>query len=278
MRHDSPVRNDKSERTPDGERTSRVPPGRPSSGVSSRRDFLRTTAVCGSVALLGAGPVTAQDGGDQRREFTVRIENVSSSDTLQVPDAESQPVPLSPGVYAVYVGSNPLFTPGQQTGDSGLEQLAEDGDPARLEETVDGRQNVESDVFSVPEGSDRVAPLEPDQSYAFDFDARPGQRMSFATMFIPSNDLFLAPDGLGVNLFPGGDPVSGDLTPQVLLWDAGTEQNEQPGTGPNQAQRQSAPDTGPDENAPVRPITRVDDGFQYPAVSDVVRVTVRSGR
>ena len=30
----------------------------------------------------------------------------------------------------------------------------------------------------------------------------------------------------------------------VALWDAGTEKNEVPGVGPNQAPRQAAPNTG----------------------------------
>jgi hypothetical protein len=64
------------------------------------------------------------------------------------------------------------------------------------------------------------------------------------------------------------------VTDQVTLWDAGTEVNEEPGAGPNQAPRQSGPDTGDEEMAGVRPIAEVDDGFSYPAVADVIGVTV----
>ncbi|ODR80286.1 hypothetical protein BG842_05805 [Haladaptatus sp. W1] len=245
----------------------------------TRRDLLRTTALGGTAALsgfAGIGVVSAQDGGNRETEFTVEIRNVSSNDTLQPPDGERQPVPLSPGVYAVYRGGDPIFTAGKQGGARGLEQLAEDGDPTRLERSLDDQQGVQSDVFDRPEGSDQPGPLEPGQTYRFDFDAQPGERLSFATMFVPSNDLFFAPGGIGIPLFRSGNPISGNVTSQVLLWDAGTERNEQPGTGPNQAPRQSAPNTGPDENAPVQRISRVDDGFQYPAVADVIRVTVQS--
>ena len=56
------------------------------------------------------------------------------------------------------------------------------------------------------------------------------------------------------------------------MWDAGTEANEEPGTGPNQAPRQSVANTGPaDEMATVRP---VDDGFSYPDVADLVKVYI----
>ncbi|MEM6768020.1 MAG: spondin domain-containing protein, partial [Bacteroidota bacterium] len=69
-----------------------------------------------------------------------------------------------------------------------------------------------------------------------------------------------------------GDPVLGDVTDQVLLWDAGTELNEQPGVGMNQAPRQSGPDTG---DADTDDIVRiVDDAFTYPAVNEVIRVTL----
>ena len=71
-----------------------------------------------------------------------------------------------------------------------------------------------------------------------------------------------------------GQPVSGDITSKITLWDAGTEVNEEPGVGPNQAPRQPAPHTGPREHGVVRPIAEVKDGFHYPSVSEVIRVTI----
>jgi hypothetical protein len=65
--------------------------------------------------------------------------------------------------------------------------------------------------------------------------------------------------------------LNGDVTGMILLWDAGTEVNEQPGVGLYQAPRQSGPDTGPAEGGDVR---QVNDGFSYGAVSDRVRVTI----
>ena len=83
-----------------------------------------------------------------------------------------------------------------------------------------------------------------------------------------------APDPAGVALFDGDDPVNGDLTGEFALWDAGTEQNREPGVGPDQAPRQDGPDTGPEEDAPVRHVEDVDDMHAYPDVSDVLEVTV----
>ena len=91
-------------------------------------------------------------------------------------------------------------------------------------------------------------------------------------MFVQSNDLFYAPNGMGIKLFnQNGSPVVGDITSQIIFWDAGTEMNELPGFGLNQAPRQSGPDTGADENGTVR---LVNDGFNYPSVSEVIRVTI----
>jgi len=61
-------------------------------------------------------------------------------------------------------------------------------------------------------------------------------------MFAQSNDLFFAPEPNGIPLFDAaGRARSGDSPDSIVLWDAGTEMNEQPGAGPNQAPRQAAP-------------------------------------
>ena len=74
------------------------------------------------------------------------------------------------------------------------------------------------------------------------------------------------------NLFnQNGSPIIGDITSQIKLWDAGIEMNEMPGFGLNQAPRQSGPYTGVDENGTVK---IVNDGFNYPIISDVIRVTI----
>jgi len=93
-------------------------------------------------------------------------------------------------------------------------------------------------------------------------------------MFVQSNDLFYAPGTDGVPLYEDGEPVTGDVTDQFTLWDAGTEQNQEPGTGGDQAPRQMEADSGPSEDATVRNVMSVDDGFDYPATGDVLEVTV----
>jgi len=64
------------------------------------------------------------------------------------------------------------------------------------------------------------------------------------------------------------------VTSQLILWDAGTEVNQEPGFGPDQAPRQKAPNTGKDEREAIRPVKDVKDGFTYPSVAAVIRVTI----
>ena len=68
--------------------------------------------------------------------------------------------------------------------------------------------------------------------------------------------------------------MSGDITSLIYLWDAGTEVNQEPGLGPDQAPRQNAPNTGASERKAVQLAKDVRDGFNYPKVSGVLRVTI----
>lgn len=106
----------------------------------------------------------------------------------------------------------------------------------------------------------------------FTVTAPPGSRLSLATMLVQSNDLFYAPGEEGIALFEAdGTPRTGDVTSALGLWDAGTEVNQAPGAGPDQAPRQSGPDTGADEEGAVE---LVDDAFEYPAVESVLGVSI----
>ncbi len=181
---------------------------------------------------------------------------------------------LAPGVYVVHTNNDPLFTSGSADRGEGLENLAEDGDPSLLAAAVQTAAGVKSSgVFTTPVGAAGPGPLTPGNSYSFSFDAEEGDYLSLATMFVQSNDLFYAPDGKGIALFEGGSAVSGDITSQIMLWDAGTEVNEKPGFGLNQPPRQSGANSGAAENGAVRP---VDDSFTYPSVNQVIRVTIEN--
>ncbi|MGF1469926.1 MAG: spondin domain-containing protein [Sandaracinaceae bacterium] len=143
----------------------------------------------------------------------------------------------------------------------------------RVENIGAARALAGSGVFAVPDGATDPGPIGPGGAYSFSFLAAPGMSLSFATMFVPSNDLFFGPDGEGIALFDEGSPVTGDVTAQVDLWDAGTEIDQEPGTGADQVQRQGDPDTGaadPDPNVRLAS----DDFGNLPPVADVIRVTL----
>ena len=128
-----------------------------------------------------------------------------------------------------------------------------------IENVVTPQPFFQSGIFNTPVGASAPGPALPgdDSAYEFSFYAGPSTvpgtttKLSFATMFVASNDLFFAPLGSGIRLYDDhGDPIHGDITDQVFLWDAGTEVNEEPG-GPNQPPSQAGPDTGEDENGVV---------------------------
>ena len=184
-------------------------------------------------------------------------------------------VPLSPGAFAVHTDAVQLYTVGQAA-DAGLEAIAEDGNPGILVGDVTGVDGVRRvEAFNTPVGASAPGPIGPGGSYSFAFDAAPGDRLSLVTMYIQSNDFFYGFDTAGLALFDAaGNPIIGNITDQVVLFDAGTEVDEEPGIGLNQAIRQSGPNTGTDENGTIVRVTGADDGYTYPATSDIIRITI----
>ncbi len=230
-----------------------------------------------SLVLIVSGlqpEIRAEQSGVTK--FKVRIENISNPDGQTASNGTRWPFALSPGVWVVHGKNSPLFTTGKHDRGKGLEAQSEDGNPATLAESLKKQPGVKSSgIFNAPVGTTAPGPIGPGGAFEFTFTAAPGSRLSFAMMFGQSNDLFYASNDTGIALFDKkGKPISGDITPKVSLWDVGTEENEEPGIGPNQAPRQSAPNTGTEEDEPVRLISAVHDGFTYPKTSDVIRITI----
>ena len=212
------------------------------------------------------------DDVDDVVTFRVRIQNISADNDL--------PTLFAPGVWVLHSEAGPLFASGEKDRGEGLEALAEDGEPTKLAAALRA-QGLHAGIFNTPVCADTPGPLpsrdtvEFGNTYEFEVVASPeAPYLSFATMLVHSNDLFLAPPEKGIALFNVNGAAIGvqEVTAELLLWDAGTEANEEPGVGTNQAPRQPAANTGPaDEMATVRP---VDDGFSYPSVADLVRVYI----
>ncbi|HEX4341534.1 MAG TPA: spondin domain-containing protein [Polyangiaceae bacterium] len=260
--------------------------------------------------------------------FKVSLENVSTDMALKT-SAGNFPAPMSPGVWVVHGGADPLFTVGKKDRGLGLEHIAEDGDPTVLGAYVaanagitypaspgvwvvhnagarplfttgtadygDGLEHIAEDgnpsvlgsalttldggitaaVFNTPTGAAGPGPILPGAKYQFTFTASPGDALSFATMLAATNDVFFGPKDTGIALFDASNkPLTGDITAQISLWDCGTEGNEEPGIGPNTVTNQLTPDTGAPGEGMVQLLSKVNDGYTYPAVDSVLKVTV----
>ncbi len=213
--------------------------------------------------------------------FTVTVTNVSQPDLLMTARAMGT-VPLSPGAYAVFSGGDPAFTVGSLA-DEGTERIAEDGFPGPplplgTESTLlDNAANVSSSgVFQSPGGPDNGPAILAGESATFTVTASPDDRLQIETMFVQSNDWFYAFGQGGLPLYSGNTPVSGDVTAQLVLYDAGTELDTEPGTGPDQkpVQDPTATNVGASESVPVQSAAARHPTFTIPATSSVIRVTI----
>ena len=243
-----------------------------------RRRLLAGSAAFGVAVVLGSVPSL----GAADREptaFACEIDNVSDETGTTIDPSgptNGVPVVLSPGAFAVHTRGHPIFSAGEPERDNGLEEIAEDGSPARLVSHLqDESRVVQTGAFTTPVGAGGPGVLPPGQTYRFEFEAeRPATYLSAVTMFVQSNDLFYVLGGeTGLRLYEGKDPVTGDVTDSVELWDAGTEINEEPGKGANQAPRQAGAGVGLVERGTVARIETVN-GYDYPPAQDVVRVTL----
>ena len=280
---------------------------------TTRRRLVQGTASAGAVLLAGCLGLGSDDSGEPASEGStedagsmddegsmsgpqtvrVRVENVSDPSFYGSEAATGGQIWITPGAYAVHTGDNPVFAEGESAS-VGLEAVAEAGRPGGFEgedSLVDELDAMSDDGIAhsgawtpediVEDPNDPTGevpgapPIAPGGAFEFDVEVEPGQRLSFATMFVPSNDVFFSPGADGIALWPeNGEVVDGDVTDDVELWDAGTEPNaEPPGEGPDQAP-QDDPPQGDAEGGVVRPLDDVDDGYDYPDVSEAIQVTV----
>jgi hypothetical protein len=228
-------------------------------------------------ALITIAALAAIASGQTMRKgqvkFKVRIENISNADGFTASNGMKWPFAISPGAYSIHRGSgNPLFKTGSYAGHTGLEAQGVDGNPEMLILRVSNHAGVVTNgTFKNPVGASMPGPVTPGGAFEFEVMATPGAHLFITFMFGQSNDLFFGNEN-GIDLFDkDGKPLDGDVTAQFGLWDAGTEVNEEPGVGPNQAPRQKGENTGMSEKKKVGPVK---DGFTYPATTDVLRITI----
>ena len=234
-------------------------------------------SIVRAASLAAAALAFAQgapgQGAPAATTFTIRVENIARGNALKLSTGKTAPFVSAPVLWAVAGGaSNPLFVGGKPDAGLGLETLAETGNPGPLAGKIASAAGVvAAGVAARPLGAAADGPLTPGQAYELEITASPGQALSLAWMFGQSNDLFYSNDRPIALFDAAGKPVTGDMTAQLSLWDAGTEVNEEPGLGPNQGPRQATPDAGTAEHGSV---VHVHDGFHYPRTGDVLRVTI----
>jgi hypothetical protein len=207
-------------------------------------------------------------------KFTVRVENISNPAGMTASNGEKFPFALSPGMFLLSEKSAALFTEGKAARKNGLEMQAEEGDPAGLVNSLLAMHHSSNlhGVFNMPVGALAAGPIRPGDSFEFTVTAMPGMKLFMTQMFGQSNDWFYAPSANGIALFDSkGNPVSGDITGQLYLWDAGTEKDEEIGIGPNQGPRQKGMNTGEAENGVVH---RVKDDRWAGRNAEYFRVTI----
>jgi hypothetical protein len=216
---------------------------------SSMTLLSRRNVLVGSLAAPLAGSLPSVGHAMGQTTFSVTIRSVANDTTLKLPNGKTANAPIAPGVYAVRKAGNVLFTPGGLA-DEALERLADDGNfQPMLDKVTELKGLVASGMF-VP-------------GQTFTFTAWPGDRLHFATMFVQSNDLFFAPKEGSIALFDsGGRAIHGNVTGQIALYDAGTEVNQPPGAGVDQAPRQVKPNTGKAEHVAIDLVANRHDGLR----------------
>lgn len=241
--------------------------------MQGRKIFVGLVAA---LSLLCAQTPAATSKGAKKAAravtFKVRIENISSPEGQTASDGTRWPFALSPGLYVVNEKGARLFREGKRAG-AGLEAQAEDGSPESLVKSFESMNHDagQHGVFRTPAGAGAPGPIGPGAAYEFTVSAAPKMKLTLVTMFGQSNDYFYATEK-PVELFDAmGEPLNGDITARFALYDAGTEVNQEPGLGADQAPRQKAPNTGAAQNGVVRMATG--DAF-YAKNAQLFRVTV----
>jgi hypothetical protein len=235
--------------------------------------FTKLLGISAGLVLSLAGATSAENS--MATKFTVRIENITKPDAFTASTGVKWSLAFSPGVAVVHTEKAPIFTAGKKDRGQGLEAQSEDGDPGMLAKSLEGGKGIKSvAVFNTPVGASAPGPITPGAAYEFTLSGMPGDRLSLTTMMGQSNDWFYAPAESGIELFRNGKPISGDITSQIILWDAGTEVDQEPGIGPDQGPRQKAANTGESENGVVKNAKDVKYGNGYSKTSSAMKVTI----
>ncbi|KAA2221403.1 spondin domain-containing protein [Chryseobacterium sediminis] len=164
---------------------------------------------------------------------------------------------LSPTLIIVYRGDkNPIYELGKADSGMGLKDIAQFGNVTKLQNSLKSLSNVKGVYIA---GN---APVAPGSKVTTSFNAEPGDKIAYATMFGFSNDWFYANEqSIDAN-------TKGDITSKTTLFDSGTGIDQYPGAGNHQALFGGTPQS---ENMVI---SKVGTQYPVPAVQNVIKVTV----
>lgn len=137
----------------------------------------------------------------------------------------------------------------------------------KIKNVLKAQPFAESGTFK---GSGNPPVILPGQKVSFSFSAARGQAITFATMYGFSSDLFFAPENPGIGLFDkNGQPIEGDVSSQVKLWDDGTRINQKPG-------KDNPHTAAPDPDGVVTAVNGTDaQGYSYLSADELMKVTLK---
>ncbi len=208
--------------------------------------------------------------------FTLKLSNLSSPGEGLATDGTAYDLAFAPGLVVVHSPEFRLFAVGEASPYAELEALAEDGEPTRLATALGAEPDVHSTGFLqyTNEVDYEAAPMGPGASAYTTADIAADQRFSVLFMYGQSNDVIIA--GLGLAAFdPERAALDVDLASSFHFYDLGTELNQEPGVGADQAPRQSAPGEGAAEDVPVEQIIGTDDeGYTYPESAELLSLAL----
>jgi hypothetical protein len=135
-----------------------------------------------------------------------------------------------------------------------------------VQNVLQSKPLVESGTFK---GMGTPPLILPGQSVSIEFSAAKGEAITFATMYGASNDLFFAPGNPGIKVYDAsGNPIEGDVSAQVKLWDNGTRINQHPGA--------TVTHPGTADNKSVTEVNATDaQGNTYLPASELVKATLK---
>jgi hypothetical protein len=193
----------------------------------------------------------------------------------ELEDVQGVSSELSSVVWALHGGELELYRVGQRASAS-LEMLAEDGFALELVRELSLDPTLVEYGLAGPESSWSFGPGE---QVELRVRARPGDYLSFAMADLAGNDSFVGAGERGIPMFVDGQPNLGDHVEALQLLDAGTELDEAPGRGPNQAPYQPGLGGGMSEDGFVHELdsSRGDFGHGEPESFVSVRFELAEG-